>query len=418
MRLVYLDCYDTLDASMSDSQVGGRKGKSVRNHIWILNGIICDILSKKKKASVDLQIFDYKQCFDSLWIEECMNDLYAGGLRDDKFAMLHNVNKSAQVAIKIPVGKTPRGVIRDSIIQGDVLGPMFCGKTLDGIGKECLEYNKYLYEYKGMVRIPPLIMLDDLITISECGLNTAMVNSYVRFQTLSKKLQFGNNKCKKIHIGKKLEKHKCQDLFLEKWTVKEIKDCTTGEIKTKDIWEDEEVMEEMKNDKYLGHIVSRDGRNIENIKSRVNKGTGIVNKIITMLDGIPFGKFYYEAAVILRDSLLASIVLNNSEAWYNITRAELELLESVDVMFLQGVLKTPKSTPKEMLYLELGLTPFREIIRKKRLLFLFYILSQDKNSMIYKVFKAQLQNKTSKDWVTTVIQDFRNLKGGFGKEAS
>ena len=106
------------------------------------------------------------------------------------------------------------------------------------------------------------------------------------------------------------------------------------------------------------------------IKARVSKGKGIVTKIITMLDGIPFGRYYYEAAVILRDSLLASSVLCNSEAWYNVTHAELELLESVDVMLLQGVLKTPKSTPKEMLYLELGLTPFREIIRKKRLLFL------------------------------------------------
>ena len=76
---------------------------------------------------------------------------------------------------------------------------MFCGKHLDGIGKECLESNKYTYKYKDMVEIPPLIMLDDLITISECGPKTAMVHSYVKFQTLSKKLQFGNDKCKFLH---------------------------------------------------------------------------------------------------------------------------------------------------------------------------------------------------------------------------
>ena len=90
MRLIYHDSYKTLDKSISDSQVGGRKGKSVRNHIWILNAVICDVLSKKKKKPVDLQIFDYKQCFDTLWIEECMNDLYGGGLRDDKFSLLYN----------------------------------------------------------------------------------------------------------------------------------------------------------------------------------------------------------------------------------------------------------------------------------------------------------------------------------------
>ena len=137
-----------------------------------------------------------------------MNDLYMGGLNDDKFSLLYNVNKLVNVAIKTPVGKTERGSICNCIIQGDVFGPMFCAKHLDGIGKECLESNKYTYKYKGIVEIPPLIMLDDLITISECGVKTTMVNSYVKFQTSAKKLQFGNNKCKKIHIGKSRENHK------------------------------------------------------------------------------------------------------------------------------------------------------------------------------------------------------------------
>ena len=106
MRLIYLDKYEVLDQSMSDSQVGARKGKSVRNHIWILNGVICDVLSSKKIPPIDLQIFDYKQCFDSLWLQECMNDIYKGGITDDKFALLYNVNIRVNVAVKTPVGKT------------------------------------------------------------------------------------------------------------------------------------------------------------------------------------------------------------------------------------------------------------------------------------------------------------------------
>ena len=58
MRLVYGDKYDEIDQSMSDSQVGARKRKNIRNHIWVVNGIICDVLSSKKKHPVDLQIFD------------------------------------------------------------------------------------------------------------------------------------------------------------------------------------------------------------------------------------------------------------------------------------------------------------------------------------------------------------------------
>ena len=51
-------------------------------------------------------------------------------------------------------------------------------------------------------------------------------------------------------------------------------------------------------------------------------------------------------------------------------------------MLLRGVLKAPKSTPKEMLYLELGIiTPFKEtIMRRKKILFFYYIFNQDKNA--------------------------------------
>ena len=99
MRLIYLDYYSMLDESMSDSQVGARKAKNVRNHLWIVNGIISDVLSSKSKTPIDIQIFDYKQCFDTLWLQECLNDMYSAGLDDEKFALLYNVNKKVKIAV-------------------------------------------------------------------------------------------------------------------------------------------------------------------------------------------------------------------------------------------------------------------------------------------------------------------------------
>ena len=87
MRLIYLDFYTILDESMSDSQVGGRKAKNIRNYVWIVNGIIGDVLNSKIKKPVDIQIYDYRQCFDSLWLQECLNDLYSAGLNNDKLAL-------------------------------------------------------------------------------------------------------------------------------------------------------------------------------------------------------------------------------------------------------------------------------------------------------------------------------------------
>ena len=155
----------------------------------------------------------------------------------------------------------------------------------------------------------------------------------------------------------------------------------------KDFCNGEVAMEEKDHEKYLGDIISNDGRNIKNIKARVNKGTGIVTRIMTLLEGIPFGKFYFEVAVTLRNSMPVSSVLCNSEAWYNVTNTEMELLESVDLMLLRKILIAPKFTPKEMLFLELGCLPLRDVIRKRRLSFLSYILKQNQNPCYIKSLK-------------------------------
>ena len=145
MRLIYMDKYEEIDKSMSDSQIGGRKGKNVRDHIWIINGIITEVLSKKSNIPVDLLIYDYKQCFDTLWLQECMNEMYNAGLDDDKFNILYNANSDVDVTVKTPVGKTEPGKIKDVVLQGDVFAPLLCSKFVDTIGQECLTDHKYTY---------------------------------------------------------------------------------------------------------------------------------------------------------------------------------------------------------------------------------------------------------------------------------
>ena len=128
-------------------------------------------------------------------------------------------------------------------------------------------------------------------------------------------------KCKKLHVGKYCEEFKCQQLFVDTWEEVEVENCDNGEIVTEDCFIGEELLEVKNEEKYLGDVISTDGRNLKNIKARVNKGKGITTKIMTLLDGIPLGGFYFEIAVIFRNSLLVSSMLFNSEAWYNVTNA-------------------------------------------------------------------------------------------------
>ena len=78
MRMLLNDNYETIDRFMSDSNVGGRKGRSVRDHLFMVNGIIHDHHNSQTKP-VTFQILDYSLCFDSMWFEEVTNDVYTAG---------------------------------------------------------------------------------------------------------------------------------------------------------------------------------------------------------------------------------------------------------------------------------------------------------------------------------------------------
>ena len=103
------------------------------------------------------------------------------------------------------------------VMQGDVLAPLISSIQVDTMGKECLEEGKHPYFYKNKVPIPPLGLVDDLLTISPCGYQTTMMNTYINSKSAMKKLQFGTSKCIKMHIGKTCNKTLCKDLFVDGW---------------------------------------------------------------------------------------------------------------------------------------------------------------------------------------------------------
>ena len=111
------------------------------------------------------------------------------------------------------------------------------------------------------------------------------------------------------------------------------------------------------NEKYLGQILSSNGKNTANITAICNKGVGISKKIIEMLQNIPGGKFYFEIAVIFRNAYLISSIMSGSEVWYAVTMEEIEQLEAIDVKWMRNLFQCSWSVPDYILYLELSILP-------------------------------------------------------------
>ena len=51
LKLIYQDKSRTIDTHMTDYQIGGRKGKNVRDHLFVISGIIQDTLSSVRGCS-------------------------------------------------------------------------------------------------------------------------------------------------------------------------------------------------------------------------------------------------------------------------------------------------------------------------------------------------------------------------------
>ena len=151
------DVYPEIDSSMSDSNVGERSNRSIRDNLFVLNAVINDALCYQK-VEIDIQFYDLAQAFDSMWYQETMNDMWDSMVtRDDKFALINEMNKEVDLFVKTPVGDSEVFTMKEIEQQGTGLGPIKCSNQMDSISRECIRDNaEMLCKDRNVVSIPPL----------------------------------------------------------------------------------------------------------------------------------------------------------------------------------------------------------------------------------------------------------------------
>ena len=84
-------------------------------------------------------------------------------------------------------------------MQGGVLTPLKCSVQMDKLWAECLnntENSSILYKYKDFVKIPPLEMIDDILTVTDCSINSVKMNALVQSKIDCKKTEINKTKIK------------------------------------------------------------------------------------------------------------------------------------------------------------------------------------------------------------------------------
>ena len=390
-RLMYNDEQSTIDANLTDCNVGSRKNRNICDNIFV-NCAIMNSIVKGSEEPVDCQLYDIEKCFDSLWLHETINDLYEAGLTNDNLNLLFLENQNANIAVKTSHGMSERRTIQNIVMQGSVWGGLKCVTTMDKLGKIAYDNPDILYWYKGSVPIPPLQMVDDIQTFSKCSGNPMLLNAMVNAFVDSKKLTLSKKKCSNIHIGK--QNQNCMNLNVHG---SPMQTSTEG--------------------KYLGDTIHTSGKIEHTINSRIAKGYGAIAEIMSIMEEVPFGHRRIKTGLILRESKFLNGILFNSECWHNITEKDIVRLERLDNALLRGIIGGAHSkTPIEYLFLETGTINIRFILASRRILYLQHILKKPNNEVVKKVYLAQKNKSVPGDFYRLVQNDIKNLNISLNEE--
>ena len=162
------------------------------------------------------------------------------------------------------MGITERISIDNLIMQGTVFGSIICSSVMDKLAKIFYQDKNLLHKYKGVVDVPVLGMVDDVLNVATCSEQAIISNSTVNMFMEQNKLKLAAAKCSRIHIGKKQDE--CHELKVH-----------------------EDKMKDSDSEKYLGDYISHDGRLDATINNRIQRAHSYLSEIRALLTDMPFG---------------------------------------------------------------------------------------------------------------------------------
>ena len=129
-----------------------------------------------------------------------------------------------------------------------------------------------------------------------------------------------------------------------------------------------------------------------------------------MLQEISFGYYYFQIAMMFRNSMLLNGMLCSSEVLYGINNEHIEMLEQCDRIFMRRVFDCPVSTPIESFYLETSTIPIRFILMGRRLMYLWTLLQKSEKELAKQVYNTQKLFPVKKDWILQVQEDMEKCQ--------
>ena len=368
-KLILLRIEDPIN-SVSLAQCGATRGKSPADNVFILNA--CIDHAKYLNTPLYLAFYDFQQCFDKLWLEDCLVGLWKIGVRNEMLSLILAMNEETEIVVQSPCGKTEPFRVNRIVKQGTVLGPQLCKVSTAEYGKDTPGYQL------GTVNIKPPIFVDDILNILNNIGDMQDAHRRALLFALRKRLSFGVLKCVFMIInGKKMDVSPVLEI-------------------------DDHIMEQVMKTKYVGDIFNQQGTNEDLIKDRVTKGRGTMISLIALCEESGLGKYTVQSMILLYMTVFISALIFNCQSWSHITKSNITSLEKLQLKFLKLILRLPLSTPNVFIFLEYGILPLGHEIQKRRMIYLHHILTLRDEDPVSLSYHQGLRLSHEPNWANDV----------------
>ena len=356
-------------------QCGATKRKSPADNVFITNA--CIDHAKYLNKSVYMAFYDFKQCFDKLWLEDCIIGLWNIGMKDQMLSLILSMNETSEIIVQSPCGKSDPFYVKRIVKQGTVTGPQLCKVSTAEYGSNTPGFQV------GAVNVKPPIFVDDIMSLN---MDIAdMSESHLKAVLFSyrKRLGYGKAKCLSMIVNAK-----------------------KSDISPVLMIEDH-VMKQVKQSKYVGDIFNDKGTNSDLIDDRIRKGTGKMISLLALGEESSLGKYTIQTLIFLYKTTFIQMLIFNSQAWSHITKGNITALERLQLRFLKLILWLPMSTPNNFIFLEYGILPLDKEIEKRRMVYLHHVLTVEEDDPVRLLYDQGLKLPFEPNWAND-IKTLRN----------
>ena len=353
-------------------QAGSRNNRSPADQTFLVRSAINHALYLNKPLF--LTLYDFRQCFDKIWLEDALLSLWKLGVDDDMLKLISAMNERSEGTVKTTAGESESFKLGPNAKQGTVLGPILSSASI----AECCEEQREGGAMIGSLSIRSLAYVDDLMGMNHTVRDVHQSHKGVVFFSRKKRVDLNEEKCVILPIN------------------------VTDKDAIPVLYVNGRELDVVAVTKYLGDVFNSKGNNNDLIADRVNKGIACMVSSLALASEITLGAYLIKTLISLYKVIFVQVTTFNSRAWDNLTKLQISKLQTVQLKFLKRILHAPSSTTNCFTFMELGILPIEFNINIAQLNFLHHILTLDVSDPVHQAYNQQKLFEFEKNWYNEV----------------